>query len=47
MKVTYGWEQILPHTFHTYHQIGAKFYMGSEHNAIERLLIPSKSVSVY
>jgi len=43
MKVTYGWERMFHHTLHIYHQIWAKFDKGSEHNAIERLLIPSKS----
>jgi hypothetical protein len=42
MKVTYEWEQIFHHTLHIYHQIWTKFDKGSEHNATERLLIPSK-----
>ena len=34
---------IFHHTLHIYHQIWAKFDKSSEHNATERLLIPSKS----
>jgi hypothetical protein len=43
MMVTYGCEQIFHHTLHIYHQIWAKSDKGSEHNATEHLLIPSKS----
>jgi hypothetical protein len=43
MKVTSGCEQIFHHPLHIYHKIWAKSDKGSEHNATERLLIPSKS----